>query len=178
MSGVSPVDPGTDWWVAGPAMAAAAAALAALFVSLVTQRHEGAYRRAEQARHVNLIVTNWKFGGTRGAPPAVQACEYEVSNSSVLPVYSLDAAIMPWRWNRRSTPLGTHHYSVLRPQSTSKPGDFTNAAEFPTDFGPTSLRPPMRLSLTDASGTRWRREPDGSLRRLRTRRWFTPWRFS
>jgi hypothetical protein len=155
----------TDWWVAGPAIVATAATIAALFVAIETQRKDAWFRRSEQARHVNVIVTSWKYTPSLVGGGTVDEFKYEVANTSNQPVYQLEASLLPWSWDRSSKPIASHTFTVLRPDSASKQEDFAGQAPAPPiDLGAASLRPPMRLTFTDAGGVRWRRWPNGELR--------------
>ena len=142
----------------------------ALLLTALTLHLEYRRRRRRHAEAVHVVpVSGYRFSKGNSS----SEIRYWLSNGNDMPAYDLGVALMPWEWKEGAEPLSSvvHEFLPPRPLPPVEADDLygLNASELtPPDAGFKSA--PLRLTFTDCTGRRWRREPDMRLRRAKRRR--------
>lgn len=104
------------------------------------------------------------MGGDPEVDDLVNECEAVVHNASEGPIFDIELRLLNMSWVDDPVLIDGCTYFALQPESSTEPetlgelgwDDFIRA-------GNNSLRWPLEIEFTDASGRRWRREPTGKL---------------
>ena len=135
---------------------------------------ESRRRRRRYAEHVHVLpLSTFRFGKGN----ASSEVQYWPVNSGEAPVYDVRVDLLPWEWKADDVqPLSGHVWAFVQPNTpipTDK-GDYPllNASQLPAPSETGYQEAPIRVAFRDASGIRWRRDPDGRLsRQKRNGKW-------
>lgn len=145
-------------------------AVVSLLLSIVTLFMNVGVRRRQQASLVNVIHDQYSIGWRRAedgeGPVQHSEMQVRVVNSSPQPVYRIVVRLLDWNWKKKRRIIRRRWYIAIGPDSTSQPADLGPLPEFKRERGDDFLDLPIEVAFTDAAGLRWRRSPNGRLRRV------------
>jgi hypothetical protein len=148
-------------WVGGLATALA------LWLSARTLAANASERRRRFAEQVHIVpISAQRFARGNASDEAIVV----VTNTSSAPCYDIVTDLLPWDWRVDSESIQGVLIESLGPVGTTGEMKFDAGKLSPPEVGYNSV--PLRLTLRDAAGRRWRRMPDGLLFRESTRRWW------
>jgi hypothetical protein len=146
---------------------AAIGTLLTFILGLIILISEVIRRRQSQASGVSIAVSSEESHTPAGTTTRAQVV---VHNTSPAAVYRVEIDLLPWTWNRNSAALISRTIASMNPISNSNEIEFAGYPPAPPP-GPSEVRnrnPPFQLKFTDNSGRRWRRWPDGRLKRVKS----------